>query len=163
MTEDQWPMTNDQWPMTNDQWPMQNSVYVTYRHTWLQEMLRILKSVSENCNCFQSTISKIAVILSQSFPKGYNFLLYADRAHCANRQFWENRVNSKIFSGYFRFEFLILKLIAQTFTNQFFVKRLTQNIQYKILKSLFFCSKCSKCCSKYQIITQLGHQENKLC
>ena len=122
------------------------------------------KPVSENCNCFQSTISKIAVILSQSFPKGYNFLLYADRAHCANRQFWENRVNSKIFSGYFIFEFLILKLIAQTFTNQFFVKRLPQNIQFlKILKSLFFCSKCSKCCSKYQIITQLGHQENKLC
>ena len=117
-------------------------------------------STQKNCNCCQSTISKIAVILSQSFPKGYNFLLYADRAHCANRQFWENRVNSKIFSGYFRFEFLILKLIAQTFTNQFFVKRLPQNIQFlKILKSLFFCSKCSK----YQIITQLGHQENKLC
>ena len=97
------------------------------------------KPVSENCNCFQSTISKIAVILSQSFPKGYNFLLYADRAHCANRQFWENRVNSKIFSGYFRFEFLILKLIVQTFTNLFFVKRLPQNIQFlKILKSLFF-------------------------
>ena len=103
------------------------------------------KPVSENCNCFQSTISKIAVILSQSFPKGYNFLLYADRAHCANRKFWENRVNSKIFSGYFRFEFLILKLIAQTFTNQFFVKRLPQNIQFlKILKSLFFLFKMFK-------------------
>ena len=31
------------------------------------------KPVSENCNCFQSTISKIAVILSQSFPKRLQF------------------------------------------------------------------------------------------
>ena len=69
------------------------------------------KPVSENCNCFQSTISKIAVILSLSFQKSDQFFCSLQTWHTVpDRHSWENRV--KIL-GYFRFEFLILNLIAQ--------------------------------------------------
>ena len=68
-------------------------------------------STQKNCNCCQSTISKIAVILSLSFQKSDHFFCSLQTWHTVpHRHSWENRV--KIL-GYFRFEFLILNLIAQ--------------------------------------------------
>ena len=72
------------------------------------------KPVSENCNCFQSTISKITVILSLSFQKSDQFFCSLQTWHTVPHiHSWENRVNYKKNLEYFRFEFLILNLIAQ--------------------------------------------------